>query len=160
MQVRPATAADIDALMAWFPDLHSVQTWGGPMFDYPFDRDSFHASCRWQEMTSLCVCDGDVLDSFGQVYERYGRINLARLVVNPSRRGRGAGKRLIALMMQAGAEEFDCDECGLFVWRSNEPAYHCYRSMGFEEFAMPDDVELGPDGHYLVRPTRPLPAIP
>ena len=105
MRLRAATATDVDAIMAWFPDEKSIRDWGGPGFHYPFDRASFHRDCKWQEMPSFCLDSHGVRQGFGQFYARYGRVNLARLVVHPDARGCGLGQTLINALIDAFADE-------------------------------------------------------
>jgi len=148
-----ASAADIDDLMTWFPDAHSVDIWGGPRFRYPFDRESFHEDCRWHEYTSYCLRDpGAHFRAFGQMGLRYQRSHLARLVVRPDSRGQGIGRRLLEMMINAARELQDCDEVALFVYKHNEPAYQCYLKMGFTVQAYPDDAPMADKCFYLARP--------
>ena len=70
------------------------------------------------------------MQGFGQVYERYGRLNLARLVVTPEARGCGLGQQLVNALIRKSRSTFDLDEAGLFVYTANEPAYCCYRAAG------------------------------
>ena len=158
MRLRAAQSADIDAMMAWFPDEASIRNWGGPRFDYPFNRASFHRDCKWRELASYCLDSHGALQGFGQVYERYGRANLARLVVSPGSRGCGLGQSLVNAMIEESRGILGLDEAGLFVYRNNAPAYCCYRAAGFEVTPMPDDVDLGDEARYLVRTIRPAPA--
>ena len=155
MKLRAAKSADIDALMTWFPDEESIRNWSGPFFDYPFDRDSFHRDCKWRDIDSYCLESHGRLQGFGQVYERYGRLNLARLVVTPEARGCGLGQQLVNALIRKSRSTFDLDEAGLFVYTANEPAYCCYRAAGFQPAEMPDDVDLGDESRYLVRAIRP-----
>ena len=76
---------------------------------------------------------------FGQLYERHGRINMARLAVHPLMRGAGVGKRLVNTLMEAGRQHFDLQEFSLFVYRDNTAALECYRSVGFRENDYPDE---------------------
>ncbi|MEM1174103.1 MAG: GNAT family N-acetyltransferase [Pseudomonadota bacterium] len=157
MQLRAAESTDLDALMAWFPDEASIRNWSGPFFDYPFDRESFHRDCKWQSIDSYCLESHGSLQGFGQVYERYGRVNLARLVVRPDARGCGLGQQLVNALIEAGRSSLALDEAGLFVYRNNEAAYCCYRAAGFQIATMPDDVDLGDESRYLVRSIRRVP---
>ncbi len=148
-----ATAVDIDALMDWFPNQHSVAIWGGPDFRYPYTRETFHEDVRWSDMASFCLRDPDgKFVAFGQVYDRIGRMNLARLVVHADCRGQGAGKRLISLLMLAARPLFTLSEYSLFVYRDNIPAHECYKSMGFEAREYPEETSLGESCLYLTRP--------
>jgi ribosomal protein S18 acetylase RimI-like enzyme len=89
--------------------------------------------------------------AFGQLYERFGRINLARLVVNPALRAQGVGKRLVEALMAEGSSLFSCDEYSLFVFRENTPAFRCYKSMGFVVGDYPDEMPHADVCYYLTR---------
>lgn len=144
---------DIDALMTWFPDKAATEVWGGPSFRYPFTRHSFVEDIQWERMASFSLRDpAGNLAAFGQLYERYERINLARLVVRPALRGRGVGKRLITMLMAASRSMFDCAEYSLFVFRDNALAFECYRSMGFSVTDYPRDMPHADVCYYLTRP--------
>ncbi len=97
MKLSAATEADIRRLMSWFPNGRSIDLWGGPGFRYPFTSESFTQDVHWREMNTYCLSDGSgEMLAFGQVFERHGRINLARLVVSPDRRRQGIGKQLVS----------------------------------------------------------------
>ena len=152
---RQARAGDINRLMRWFPDAQSIRNWGGPNFRFPFTRHSFAEDMHWGRMASYSICNAaGELAAFGQVYERYGRINLARLVVNPERRGAGLGRRLIRHLMDEGGKDFDCDEFSLFVYRDNVTALRCYQGEGFRIADYPDDMPLADECYYLTRGRR------
>ena len=151
-ELEPAADSDIDEIMSWFPDAASVDIWGGPGFRFPFSTESFRKDLRVDLMAgwALRAPDG-VLAAFGQSYERDGRGHLARLVVNPDMRGRGAGKRLIQLMIAALEASRGYDEYSLFVYRHNEPAYRCYRSLGFGVVDYPEDAAMPDKCFFLTR---------
>ncbi len=147
-----AVESDVDSLMKWFPDKDAIHLWGGPDFRYPFNRHSFVEDMYWGRMASVSLRDPHkILAAFGQFYERYGRINLARLVVHPKRRGQGVGRRLITMLMEASRQLFDCPEYSLFVFRDNKRAYDCYRSLGFEVTDYPNDMPHADVCYYLTR---------
>ena len=153
--LREATPADIDALMQWFTDKADVEIWGGPSFRYPFTRRTFRKDIYWGRMASYSLFDSrGRFTAFGQLYVRSGRINLARLVVDPVVRGQGVGKRLVALLMQTGAGLFPYDEFSLFVFRDNTRAYRCYEAMGFVVNEYPDDMPHADVCYYLTRPVH------
>lgn len=148
-----AKDSDLDRLMNWFGDALAVKIWGGPKFRYPFTARSFRKDCHWGRMVAyrLDSPDGE-FSAFGQMYERLGRINLARLVVHPESRGQGVGKRLIGLMLEAGPRHFECDEFSLFVYRDNLPALECYKAMGFVIRDYPEGAVMADECYYLTRP--------
>jgi ribosomal protein S18 acetylase RimI-like enzyme len=90
--------------------------------------------------------------AFGQMYQRYGRINLARLVVNPQMRGKGIGKRLVASLIGIGSSLFDANEFSLFSYRHNAAALGCYQSMGFVIHDYPEGAPMADECFYLIRP--------
>ncbi|MDX1516318.1 MAG: GNAT family N-acetyltransferase [Woeseiaceae bacterium] len=153
--LAPSPDSDREALMGWFGSADDVSRWGGPKFRYPFTPESFAEDCRWGEIASFSLLDpDDDLAAFGQIYERLGRINLARLVVHPARRGAGVGARLVRMLMTAGRDAMGLDEFSLFVYRDNAPALACYRAAGFAIRPYPADQPLADVCHYLTRPVR------
>lgn len=149
--------SDIDQLMKWFPDTASIDIWGGPHFRHPFTRHSFSEDLYWGRMASFSLRDpAGAFAAFGQIYERTGCINLARLVANPAMRGQGVGRRLIEVLMTVGQSMFACPRFSLFVYRDNTPAYECYKSMGFVVTKYPGDVVLAEVCDYLTRPVGNL----
>ena len=143
---------DIDQLMRWFPDAHAVAIWGGPKFRFPFTRRTFVEDCRFGDMTSYCLRDpDDNMTAFGQHYARYGRAHLARLVTDPARRRQGAGRRLITMIIDAATRSGEFTETSLFVLRDNQPAYRCYRSLGFSVQDYPEDAAMKDECYFLTR---------
>lgn len=146
------TDTDYDEVMTWFPDAASVDRWGGPNFRFPFTRQSFLEDCRVDIMASYALHDTDgQLAAFGQSYERTGRGHLARLVVNPRCRRRGAGTRLIEMIIASLHEQHAYDEYSLFVYRDNVPAYHCYLALGFCVTDYPEGAEMADKCYFLTK---------
>jgi ribosomal protein S18 acetylase RimI-like enzyme len=151
------TESDIDLLMKWFPDADATRVWGGPDFRHPFNRHSFAEDIHWGRMATFSLrSPAGELAAFGQLYERLHRINLARLVVNPTMRGQGIGKRLIEALMTLGPQMFSCSEFSLFVYRDNVVAAKTYESMGFKVTNYPEKAALGEVCDYLTRPVAGL----
>lgn len=150
-----SSESDIDTIMAWFDTRGDVTVWGGPKFRFPFTRDSFRNDCHWPEMDSFSLRDlGGELLAFGQLYDLNHRINLARLIVRPDRRGQGVGRCLIGKLMDVGQTLLPLDEFSLFVLRDNLAALNCYRSLGFEIQDYPPDQVFADVCYYLTRPVN------
>jgi len=151
-QLRAAKDGDIDEIMTWFHDADAVDLWGGPAFRFPFTPESFREDCRVDRMASFCLWSPDGrLEAFGQWYERDGRGHLARLIVHPGMRRSGAGRRLIESLLEHIASVRDYDEYSLFVYRHNEPAFNCYRRLGFEIRDYPADAPMGDRCFFLTK---------
>lgn len=150
--LAPATDADFDTLMNWFPDANAANRWSGPNFRFPFSRESFRKDLRIDDMDSYMLRNAQGKPvAFGQTYIRDGRGHLARLVSNPAVRRQGAGRQLILMLMSALAQSYRFDEYSLFVYRDNEPAYQCYLSLGFTVVAYPDDAPMPDRCYFLTR---------
>ncbi len=148
-----ATDRDLEELMSWFRDSDEVDIWGGPRFRFPFTRATFRKDCHWGRMPSFRLnSPAREFCAFGQMYQRYGRINLARLVVNPRMRGRGIGKRLVASLIEAAPSLFAAHEFSLFSYRHNAAALGCYQSMGFVIHDYPEGAPMADECYYLTRP--------
>lgn len=155
--LEAACEADIDELMGWFPDAHSVDIWGGPEFRFPFTRETFYAYCRWRDFSSFCLRNPDnEFAAFGQLGSRYNRAHLARLITNPGMRRQGAGRKLLEMMIAAAYAEQEHSEIALFVYRDNVPAYQCYLALGFEVQEYPDGAPMADKCLYLTRPVGPV----
>ena len=147
-----ATATDIEVLMTWFDDEHAVNVWGGPRFRFPFDLESFTVDSHLNEMATFALHNPDSdFCAFGQMYERDQRINLARLIAHPQKRGQGIGNRLVQMLIKVGPSLFTLSEFSLYVYRDNIPALNCYRSQGFEIQEYPADQALADECFYLTR---------
>ena len=96
----------------------------------------------------------DEFAAFGQISERHDRAHFARLVANPTLRGQGVGRRLLAHLIEEAGTRYDYGECGLFVYRHNVPALRCYQSAGFRITDYPDDAPMPDQCYYLKRRLR------
>jgi len=147
---------ELDELMGWFADAEAVKRWSGPRFRYPYTRASFREDCRIGQITTYCLRNPDgAMSAFGQIYDRYDRGHLARLVTHPGMRRQGIGARLIRLITTAASLHAGHKQSSLFVYRDNEPAYRCYLKMGFVVEDYPDDAPLKDQCYFLTRRNNP-----
>ena len=152
-QLVEAADRDMDELMSWFAGPDETDIWAGPHFRFPFTQATFRKDSHWDRMPGFRLNSPEgQFAAFGQMYRRYGRINLARLVVNPGMRGQGVGKRLVGLLIEVGPTLFEGDELSLFAYRHNAAALACYRSMGFVIREYPKGARMADQCYYLTRP--------
>lgn len=139
--------------MTWFASAEDVRRWGGPEFEHPFTASSFRRDCHWPEIASYSLRDVDgTLLAFGQYYDRNGHINLARVGVRPGSRGQGTGRELMSRLMTAGRDRLPLPCYSLYVYRDNEAALRCYRSLGFEIRPYPPGEKLADVCYFMTRP--------
>ena len=58
---------------------------------------------------------------------------LGHIVVDPSQRGRGIGRRFVGMLLDHAFGELHADRVSLIVFPENAPAIRCYTSAGFSE---------------------------
>ena len=151
--LKNAQSVHIDAMMSWFPDADSIAHWAGPVFRFPFSRETFHKDCRWRDMASYVLVDErDSIQAFGQLYERSGRAHLARISVNPANRNSGVGRVLLQKLLGEGSRTFQLSEFSLFVRRDNPVAYSLYSGAGFTKGEFPKDAPMQDICFYMTRP--------
>lgn len=143
---------DLTEVMSWLTTADAVDRWSGPEFRFPYSKQSFREDCRLGAFSNFAFknADGDLL-AFGQIGDRYDRSHFARLIVSPTRRGQGMGKLLVGALLAQAKLRPDCDACGLFVYRRNTSAIHCYESMGFSVDEYPVSARLADECYYMTR---------
>jgi ribosomal protein S18 acetylase RimI-like enzyme len=137
-------------LMRWFPDQRSCAVWSGPEFRYPFTEATFREDVRRQLPSYSLIGDGNELLGFGQYYLRAERCHLARLVIAPDYRGRGAGTFLIRALCRLGCRELNMSDCSLFVLESNTSAFRLYSRLGFRTVPYPGEAPPIPGCLYMI----------
>ena len=151
MNITVTKYTDLEVLENWFPDKQSSYFWCGPGLRNPFTHESFLEDIHWQKMPTYSLLDEEQqLIGFGQYYEKMGRCHLARLVMSPSHRCKGIGRKFIAQLMNMGMQNLDTQECSLFVARPNVVAVKCYRSLGFEIQNYPPNHDYFEDIDFMV----------
>lgn len=157
MELEKASRQQLLALMAWLPDERACRQWGGPAFRYPFSEQTFLEDCRWQELPSYVLLDGE-LRAFGQFYQRLGRCHLGRLIVAPAHRGAGVGRTLVTELLRRGCADLRVSECSLFVLKDNAAARALYHKLGFELADYPGSPEWLELCDYMVAPAKNIAA--
>ena len=136
--LRTAAATDFDEIAAWIVDAHACARWAGPQLPYPLDVRELPNLLAADPTTTFVLADGagEPL-AFGQVIQKSpGRFRLARIIVAPKARGRGAGRLLCESLLEvarsACADAADAS-VSLSVYRDNPAAVSLYTRLGFVE---------------------------
>jgi ribosomal protein S18 acetylase RimI-like enzyme len=129
--------------MSWFSDKDELTMWSGPNFRYPFNLSTFKSDLNLNTLKSFSLLSstGQLL-AFGQYYLRLGKCHLARLVVNPDRRGQGVASHLISQLSMLGKSELGTASCSLFVLEQNKSAIKVYMKLGFSVSDYPEILSL------------------
>ena len=65
--------------------------------------------------------------------ESFDELRFGFVIVNPEKRGKGYGKRMLQLGLKYAKEIFGAKKVSLGVFENNESAYHCYKAVGFKD---------------------------
>ena len=150
MELRRAVEADVSELMNWFDSKESCQQWGGPKFEFPYTVNSFLRDIHWGQLDSYSMKeDTGAFLGFGQIYEKMGRVHLARLVINPASRAQGLGYKLVKMLIEKGTEIGQ--QSSLYVMENNSTAISCYKRAGFEIAELPKDDDIPLRCLFMVR---------
>jgi ribosomal protein S18 acetylase RimI-like enzyme len=139
-ELRPFTADDDGALIAWIPDADALRRFGGPRLRWPLDRAQLEAIRCDPENRSYTLWAGEPPARAGHV-ELYLRgedhARLARVGVDPARRGGGLGRVLLAAAL-AEARRLGRTSFELGVYADNAVARGLYERFGFRASGPPD----------------------
>ena len=132
LHLEPFQDAHAETVLGWVESVEEAERWasvGSRVLEPGLFRE-WHAD---PEVVPFVCLEGAAPVGYGEVWEdrQAGEAELARILVDPARRGRGIGRRLTALLgEQARAAGFE--EVWLRVVPDNEPALAAYRAAGFE----------------------------
>lgn len=74
--------------------------------------------------------------------DNYKLLRFGFVIIDPKKRNMGYGKQMLELGLHFAFEVYGADVVNLGVFANNEPAYKCYKSIGFEENGERIDYEI------------------
>jgi ribosomal protein S18 acetylase RimI-like enzyme len=151
---------DLEEVASWIATARECALWAGWRVSFPIDAGFLPLAIGFSATNAFSLIDGGELVAFGQLVKKNeGRGHLARLIVNPSVRGRGYGKWLVrALLERARRESFE--RISLNVDVSNLPAVSLYLKLGFRDATRPPDEPESAETRYMETPLNCLsPAV-
>ena len=132
MQIRQATAADLDAMWDIFQSV--IATGDALPFSSDFNRETFHSHWLGPQTSYVAVDDSAVLGMYklGANYPGLGsHVASATYLVSHAAQGKGIGRTLVLhSIAQARAEGFMAMQFN-YVVGTNAPAVELYRKLGF-----------------------------
>jgi ribosomal protein S18 acetylase RimI-like enzyme len=139
-ELRPFSAAEDEWLIGWFDDAAALLRFGGPGLRWPLDRPQLEAIRRDPGLAAFTLWTDRPVGhvEVRRVSDRHAR--LARVGIDPARRGRGLGRVLLARTLAEGRRRgFETFELG--VYPDNTAAVRLYASFGFTPAGT-----VGPEG--------------
>lgn len=132
LRLRPYNENDADIILSWSKDEISFYKWSaGVLGDYPISKEQFGFVNNLMAFTA--INDDEVIGFFTlrRPFESFDELRFGFVVVDPQKRGKGYGKRMLQLGIKFAKEIFGAKKVSLGVFENNESAYYCYKSVGF-----------------------------
>ena len=138
---RPYKACDAEVIVRWLLDEKSFYQWSaGLLGEYPITAETLNAYYDRQKDNPnymVFVACNEEDKPVGQLFIKYldekkEKVRFGFIVVDPTIRGKGYGKKLLSFAKKYAFEFLGAKEIGLGVFSNNPRAMHCYETMGFK----------------------------
>ena len=141
LRLRPYKACDAQTIVSWIGDETMFRKWSADRFEsYPItaedlnrhydrmaDSDSFYEMTAFDE-TGVA---GHLIMRFTD--EKKTILRFGFVIVDDGKRGYGYGREMLQLAIRYAFDILKADRITLGVFENNEPAYLCYRAVGFRD---------------------------
>ena len=141
--LRTAATSDLAKVIRWVTSAEETDIWSGGPVSFPVEFDACRVAIGWDTFSNRALFDQGRVAGFGQIIDKPDRRkHLARIIVDPTSRGRGLGRKLVeGLMAEARGTGARC--MSLNVHPGNEAAIRLYSSLGFAAAVDPDPNRTG-----------------
>jgi ribosomal protein S18 acetylase RimI-like enzyme len=141
MYLRKAKVTDLKTIILWIPDELACKIWAGPKVRFPLSIESLSKDIGFSDNNSYCLIKSEAMIGFGQLLPKEkDRLHFARIIVDPSKRAMGYGKRLCSELLQIATQK-GYHKISLNVYRNNTRALKLYENFGFREIAEKSSTE-------------------
>lgn len=137
--IRPYRSVDADIIIRWCNDEEAFFKWtAGMMGDYPLTAEKLETVLAGRRDSTryfpfVAFDENGVIGFFilRQPGEDARELRFGFVIVDPSIRGKGYGKRMLQLGMRYAFEIYGAESVSLGVFENNPAALHCYQAAGF-----------------------------
>ena len=101
LRIRQRVDADISTVVGWIADADALNMFTGPRLVWPLTIDQLAAMTATDAVSAWVMIDdrADVIGHFDLALDE-GTARIGRVIVDPSRRGRGYGSALVRLAIE------------------------------------------------------------
>lgn len=142
LRLRPYNLNDTEKILSWSKDEKTFYKWtAGVLGDYPLSKEQFSKVANHMAFTAI---DDDETVGFFTMRKPSNSFDVLRfgfVVVDSEKRGKGYGKRMLQLGLKYAKEIYGAKKVSLGVFENNEPAYYCYKAVGFKDVVL-DKAEI------------------
>ncbi len=143
LRLRPYNKNDAETILSWTKDETAFYKWtAGVLGKYPLSVEQFNEVCNAMAFTAV---DDDEIAGFFTMRrptKSHDELRFGFVIVNPDIRGKGYGKKMLQLGAIFAKEIYGAKKATLGVFKNNEPAYYCYRAVGFTNLPKTDTYEI------------------
>lgn len=141
LRLRPYHIKDAGTILSWTEDERAFYKWtAGVLGEYPLSAEQFHSVSDLMAFTAIEDDDTVGFFTMRRPTASFDELRFGFVIVDPDKRGKGYGKRMLRLGLIYAKEIFGAKKVTLGVFRNNEPAYHCYKATGFQD-VVSDETE-------------------
>ncbi len=134
IRIRPYKNTDAKTILSWCQDERAFYQWtAGVMGNYPITDTEFAFVEHLMPFTAFD--ENGVLGffTFRTPNECMDELRMGFVIINPTKRGAGYGKAMLQQGLKYAFEIYGAKSVSLGVFENNTSAYHCYKSVGFED---------------------------
>lgn len=154
LRLRPYISDDAEQILSWCKDEKAFYKWTAVVLgDYPLSKEQFSAANS--RMAFTAIDDNEIVGFFTlrNPDKLFEELRFGFVIVDSKKRGKGYGKKMLQLGLKYAKEIYGAKKVSLGVFENNEPAYHCYKAVGFKDVVQ-EEIEtyhiLGEDWKCLV----------
>lgn len=141
LRLRPYKKCDAEYIVSWIKDEVVFRKWCADRYDkYPISaedinkhyddvayKDDFYQMTAFDDTGIV----GHLIMRF--IDEDKKILRFGFVIVDYMKCGKGYGKEMLELALKYSFEILKVNKVTLGVFENNEPAYYCYKSVGFKE---------------------------
>lgn len=134
LRLRPYHSNDAETILSWSQDERAFYKWtAGVLGEYPLTEEQFSAVA--DRMAFTAIDDNEIIGFFTMRNpgESFDELRFGFVVVDSEKRGKGYGKSMLQLGVKFAKEIYGAKKVSLGVFENNQPAYHCYKAVGFKD---------------------------
>lgn len=151
LRLRPFRTNDAKTIIAWTSEPKEFYMWNaGLMGDYPVCQERLleAVSSRYDnpKYFPFVAFDEDGLVGFLTIRapgEDDKKLSFGYVIINPLKRGLGLGKKMLEISLKFAFDIYGANEVSLHVYKENNNALNCYKSIGFKETGKQELCEIG-----------------
>jgi len=147
MKIQKAKITDLKDIIPWISNEQACKMWAGSHVKFPLIVKELSKDIEFSDDNSYCYKKDASIFAFGQLLAKEkGCLHLARIIVNPIRRGKGYGRLLCSELIHLATQK-DSQKISLNVYKSNVSAFKLYKNLGFREVPEKSSQDI----HHMVK---------